>query len=158
MTETRYLPTDWLDEIIPTPQSTPDAFAQMDGAPGHWRLRPPQSDYEHHARTLTRPIASGDRVDFSQTRLYPKRTLTVADDGSWSLDQPAPDDANCFMLDGDFDTISDNLEGLVTGHGEPAYALDPGTYTIVNYHWSDPIPFCFAPEGNTPRFVRETVQ
>lgn len=149
---TLYLPEDFTDENCPPPQASCEAFAiRMNN--GVWRLRHPETQKE-----LERALAPGDVIRFCAFRDYPTRQLTVETDGTWSLDAPVPDDATHFMIDGDADTLGVTINEIVKGWGDPCSALGPGTHTLWNYHWSEPFSMRFAPNGDTPRFVREAVQ
>lgn len=164
-TLTKWVPHAWLDEYAPDPLPDPAGFAEQD-ADGTWHLRPPVKDSfrdERHDSGLGEllydlVVRPGDEVRFCPNRAYPDVTLTVRNDGTWTVSPPLPDDANCLYVDGDFDAISDEVETLVAHSAAYGEALEPGAYGLTNYYWGGPVRFRFEVEDGAPRFSRVGVE
>lgn len=134
--ETRYLPADWLDEIIPTPRADPNEFVMFNEAIG-WHLRDPDEAEPFEAEDgWCTPLQPGQVVKFSANRVFGDFTLTV-DGSGYVTDRQIPAEANCFRLDHDTDTLASSLEELVNGSGWMHDPLQPGEYDIDAYWWSD---------------------
>ncbi|MDW9877354.1 hypothetical protein GOA90_08865 [Sinorhizobium meliloti] len=129
---TKYLPSSWLDEVLPAPQRNVNDFIhRLDD--GSWIMMPKdEADQdEEFWRTTLEP---GQIVAFSVHEWYGWMTIHVNDDGSID-DGEVPDKANCLCLDGEVETLVDNVKDLVEyGAGEP---LRPGSYDITAYYWAD---------------------
>lgn len=130
MTETKYLPHDWLDEYCPTPQADPNAFISGDPEIGYW-LMPVAGDEERELITYHIAIAPGDVIAFDCHRHYGDFSLTVYADGEWSTPQPIPQDANCFTIDHDDDTLSGTIPDLIENND-----LAPEIHFMTCWHWS----------------------
>ena len=157
MTETRYLPLSWMDEICPTPQTDPASFAhrQPDGS---WILAPvrEECDDEGEWEHLEAPLVPGGIVRLQENRMYPDTDLIVQADGTWTTAARVPDECNCFLLDCDPESLAHTIDDLIKYAGNPFMGepLEPGRYTLTPYYWSDGTDWRFAPEGETPHFVR----
>lgn len=109
---TTYLPQQWCDEIIPVTQPDPNIFLRQ--VNGNWFLIP--EEYETGNEDGYRiAVAHGDLIAFESYRDYGQSQISVADDASYTLREPFPDDANWFVfLDGDFyngaDTIPETIK------------------------------------------------
>jgi hypothetical protein len=107
----RYLPAEWLDEMVPELGNSPSDFLRRDEN-GELHLSPIEED---NRETWDEIITPGKVVAFEWTETYDDRVLTWDKDGNWSLDAPAPATANCFRPSevGDFDDIWNDLGELV---------------------------------------------
>lgn len=137
--ERRWLPADWLDELNPGLQGSPDAFIERDGE--GWALRLPEGDPDRTNPFYRIVVEPGQVVDFLWMEFYGHRTLTVRDDRSWSLDAPVDERATLFYEPSE-SMIGASIAELVDD-SDPYETLEPGTYRIDTYHWSERIPFRF---------------
>jgi len=134
--ELKWLPAAWMDEYVPETQADPNTFICQ--SPDHgWLLRPVEDQDADLDDGCIIHISEGQTVKFQANEVYGDFTLTVFDDGTFETDSDIPGKANCFRLDHDTDTLQPNLGELVScGYGI-AGSLEPGTYGIDAYWWSD---------------------
>lgn len=154
MTERQWLPHEWQDEMPPTPQTHPNDFLRKDDAgyylaPVEWAPVPGElEEYDPRIR-----LADQQSVSFTWVEHYGFRTLTVAPDGTWSLDEPFPESAKQFWLPADLDTLCFSIEDLVSGNvaGEDFTVdpLDAGEHLIAAYTWGAPAIWLFDEAGGT---------
>ena len=145
-----WIPEPYFDEVVPEPKTTPSDWigALDDGAPALLDF-----DGEEPERALH----DGDRVDFYESRAMGSATLTIGDDGSWSVDREMPAGANlvsCYDLEDSFDTIAAMIESAkesaVEGCGGE---FEPGAEYFIRYwYWSARTPFRF--DAATRAFVK----
>ena len=157
MTETTYLPHDWLDEQIPDPQPHPDAFLWLCSDRG-WILRPLDDDDVDDFPAI--PVRPGALVVFSQHRWYGASTVTIdaerdADgEPRWQGGDSIPADANCFVINGEYEDLADTLEEAIGN----ALTNDPGLSGAVEvdaYHWSNGDPWRFDVTDGKGGFTRQ---
>ncbi|MBW9090866.1 hypothetical protein JNB91_23930 [Rhizobium wenxiniae] len=151
---TRYLPSDWQDEVIPTPQKNPNDFLFFTEDHG-WHIRPPENDEDDSCFTFLR-LEPGQIVKFDLNRVFGDFDLTVNDDRTFDVDGVIPAEANCFRIDHDIYTLQQSLEALVNGDGTPWSndILEPGTYLMDAYWWSEKsTSFRFEIEDGKGKFV-----
>lgn len=127
---TKYLPCDWLDEAIPDPQEDVNLFLRQDGE--GWYLIPVEEDDPDEEEPWPLRLEEGQKVGFYASRYYGKFRLTIAGDGSSSTDSPIPEDANCFRVDFDIESLSSSLPELIENS-----QLAQGEHEIDAYLWSD---------------------
>lgn len=129
--ETKYLPSEWLDEVVPAAQEDPSLFVFYNEKLG-WHMRDPdEPDAEEGDSWLTR-LNIGQVVRFSANRVYGDFTLNIATDGSYDVVGDIPADANCFRLFRDNDTINDSISSLIEN-----CELGEGSHDIDAYWWSN---------------------
>ncbi|MCV0428348.1 MAG: hypothetical protein K5905_23065 [Roseibium sp.] len=148
--ETAYVPFDWVDEYCPLPVEDPASFCRKD-PDGSWHLRPVPEDGMFAGKTnFDLVVEPGEVVKFSEHRSYPDVALTVYDDRTYSVFPFVPEDANCFLLD-EPDLMTVSIEDLIAGSGDASCEVEPGSYSLTNYHWSGPVAFEFSVEnGGAP--------
>lgn len=152
----RYCPTDWLDEVNPL-ANMPEDFVRRDG--DRWIMIDP--DEETDAETYFKDeIEPGQVVNFACLTTYDDFSLTVREDGTHVAHPPEFDGNPGFRLEGwDYEDVVDELSDLIRlGAGGSVYddldnPLTAGTYTVECWAWRDTIPYRFAPDGDTPKFV-----
>lgn len=153
--ETLYVPTEWVDEITPIPQASPDAFiikhddgsfylVELDFGGAHVPIGTPH--------TSCMKLDDGQIVEFTPVEDFGDFVLTIHDDGKFSLNRDFPTKANCFVdVECEvFGSIGEFIE-------RPSDLEGPRTTGLhdVNIGWSgDSVEFRFivAPDG-TPRLV-----
>lgn len=142
------LPSEWLDEVIPTPQETPDAFVRVIGD-GRFLLLPVgEDDGDDFYRTK---IVEGQIVEFSACDDYGGVRVSVAEDRSFTLLEPIPEGATQFWMPGDPDTMAYSIEDVINNEFEP---LEPGEHTLGAYSWKHSVSFRFeVPHDGAPRLV-----
>ena len=143
---TKWIPSDWLDETVPSLGDEPDAFISRDGdkIAEAFLLAPLGKDEEFPEI----PLQNGQIVHFSAHRSYGSITVTVHEDGSWTTADTWPADTTHFALD--YETMGDSLEDLLTV-ANSLDMIEAGEHDVMVYHWSDH-QFRFAQEP-TPHFV-----
>lgn len=153
MSQTKFLPEDWSDEVSPAPQPNPDDFIQKTET--GFQLHPVDPLDEQEAEFHIQPLEHGEIVTFLEHRHHGNFTLDIAEDGTFTVSPDVPAEANCFMSDGNLDTFSRSPKDL-------AKVLERGErYEIEAYFWSDKdkgIPFRFVVEGDSARFEKVTEQ
>ena len=127
---TKYCPSDWLDEVVPDPQEDVNQFLRSDGE--GWYLIPVEEDDPDENEPWPLRLVDGQRVSFYANRHYGDFKLTIAADGSYSTDRPIPDDANCFRVGYDIESLSSSLAELIENS-----ELAAGEHDIDAYFWSD---------------------
>ncbi|MBT9373214.1 hypothetical protein [Rhizobium sp. CSW-27] len=156
MSETKFLPENWADEIIPPPQSSPDAFIRKTAEgfqlyPVGWNVVDEEKSY------YVQPLEQGDVIRFIEHRHHGLYTLHIAEDGSFDVPPGIPAEANCFMLEGDLegDTLSSSLQEFV----ESDAVERGGSYEIEAYYWSDEgTPYRFVVKDDSAHFEKVTEQ
>lgn len=145
--ELTFVPELWMDEMTATPFTSPDAFINLvDGAyvliPADKDEADDQECYKHI------PVKHGDILLFGQHRYFGLFTLTVHNDGKWSLDRDYPQEATHFAVPYSWETCADNVDELIQFED-----LKSGSHDIIIYWWGDSRPFKFVVEGDTAKFV-----
>ena len=134
----RWLPSEWLDEVIPETLEKPDDFIQPDGK-GKWRLAYRAGHPDAEGAVYRLPLVDGEIVDFSWTTSLGDWEVGVGE-GSKPL-PPAgyPHHATHHAIDPG--TMGDGLEELfeiAAGWGElpePCETVDVHAYTWGNEQW-----------------------
>lgn len=159
MNERRWIPADWVDEIVTGLADSPDAFLKRDGR-GWLLLHPAEGDEEHvrddddDADWRVRPIDAGEVVLFCWTQSFGEARLVVHPDRSWRCEGTFPPEATHFWLPFDVDTLASSIAELVDGPEDGSGGLEPGVHVIGAYTWSEPIPFSVEVlESGAARFV-----
>lgn len=151
MTELKFCPDQYVDEISTAPNVSREAFLKRDGA--GWKLCPVD---EHDAEDLESyphvPLNHGDTVRFHEYRNFGTHTLDIDDEGKWTLSPEPPTYANCFALPLNFEDMARNIPELIHLNTDET---QPGSSTDVEvWYWSDySKPYTFTIEGETARFV-----
>ncbi|HEX5935852.1 MAG TPA: hypothetical protein VFY63_16960 [Pseudorhizobium sp.] len=152
--EMKYLPSKWQDEVIPAPQADVNTFICPAEA-GQWEMLPVENrDDPEDATFYRQTLEPGTIIAFDVHRNFGDFQLHVYGDGTHQVDGDYPSSANCFVVDGDIDTLQDNLETLVKGDGTQwAEPLQPGDYDLQVYWWSEkPSHFRFTVDEGRARF------
>lgn len=126
----QWLPSQWLDEVVPAPQENPDAFIRPLGG-GSFELRAPDEPEEDGF--FVAPLVPGQVVEFSAFDDYGMMELTLNEDRTFTTAEPVPAEATHFMMYMEPDTISGSLEELVRNLDEP---VDAGPFTVLAYSWA----------------------
>lgn len=145
MTNTRYLPAEWLDEVIPIPVDHPDHLIKV--VDGKFRLVGKFHDGTDDT-DFTLDVVNGEFVPFCQTRDHGNWTSTVTQDDDGNIvfdgDHAIPAEANCFVADGDNNTFAESLEDMFE-QMRAAGGFDlPATFSVHAYHWSEAGEWYFA--------------
>jgi hypothetical protein len=155
---TRYCPFDWLDEIVPVLTEDP-ADIVFAGGPTGWLMLADEAEKDDEGEYCRLPLETGQVVLFGANRWYGTFEMWVSEDGSYDFDEPYPDDATHFRMEGADDLdMHHSVEELVKA-GDPAAMrqatpLEPGSHDVQIWFWSEPIPFRFEVEDDKPKFVR----
>lgn len=130
--ETKYLPTDWIDEAPPTPQADVNTFIHRTPEGGFMLM--PADEESRDEEVWSKPLEDGEIVPFLAHEWYGWHEVEIFADGT--IDAPSvPAKANCFTLEGEVDTLTHSLAELARiAIGAP---FEPGTHTITAYWWSD---------------------
>ena len=148
MTETKYLPAEWLDEVVPSPVAHPDDLISIvDGVPylvGKF----------HDRMTVTH----GEFVEFCEFRDHGHWAITIEEardaDGNavWRGGETIDAEANCFHFDDGYaEAFGGTLDEMVAAMVED----DPdicGTFSVHAYHWSSGKPWYFAIVDDSAHF------
>ncbi len=140
MSERKWLPSEWLDEIVPIQGTSPDDFLKRNEA-GVLQLVA-LDDPEDTCWGPT-DLTPGQIVEFSWFEDRGYATLIVREDGTWYCDPPFEGEGNC-IADSDGDIIAQSVEDYVQQRTEPMFggeALEPGSHELDGWYWSDPISF-----------------
>jgi hypothetical protein len=155
---TKYCPFDWLDEVVPVLVEDP-AKIVFAGGPTGWLIAADKEELADDEAYCRRQIEPGQVINFGAHRFYGTFELWVAEDVSYELSAAFPDDATHFRLvDADELDMHSSLDELVKA-GNPAdfsgaSPLEPESYDVLVWYWSEPIPFRFEVEDGKPKFVR----
>lgn len=141
MTSDGWIPEPYYDEVVPEPKATPTAWigSMDDGAPGLLGF---------YDEVPERMLKDGDRVDFYETRSLGSATLTIAEDGSWSVDHEMPSGANlvcCPDTEDSQETIAELVRvGMENADEMWGGGVEPGSEHFITYwYWSERTRFRF---------------
>ena len=155
---TKYCPFDWLDEVVPVLAEDP-ATIVFPGGPTGWLMVADEDDKDDDEEYCRVPLEPGQIVQFGAHRWYGEFELWITEDGSYALPDPHPADATHFRLvHADELDMHNSIDELVKA-GDPEYLdrstpLQPDSYDVSIWYWSDPISFRFEVEDGKPKFVR----
>lgn len=138
--ERKWLPAEWMDEVIPPCGESPDAFVRRDGdtlklCPLDWGT---ETAEEWPAAT---DLSNGQIVQFCWTEQYGYVSVTPRADGSFEVSGDIPESANLFAID---EAIHDNIGDLfkdLFGSGVLEASDYDQAHDVFVYAWSNPIPF-----------------
>lgn len=148
MTELKFVPEQWCDEVTATPATTPNAFIQK--IEGSYVLRPADKDEaDDHDSFPHITVKNGDTVTFAEHRHFGSFRLNIREDRSWDTDLSFPTYANYFALAWDWETMADSIPELITNS-----ELEPGSHDLIIYWWGDGHAWRFVVEGDTARFAQ----
>lgn len=143
-----WLPSEWLDESIPAPQETPDAFIHPLGD-GRYQLRAPSEPADDDSFLID--IIPGQVVEFSACDDYGLIKIIVHEDQTFTATSPIPEGENRFWIPGQSEYSTDEIGGIVNDEYEP---LEPGNHTLGAYRWEHTASFRFeVPHDGAPRLV-----
>lgn len=141
-----YLPTDLMDEVIPTPRASPDDWI-VTGPDGAAMLAQGADDDDADPA----PLTDWEAVWFSVHHDYGTATLIVSEDGSWTVDREPPDGVThiCALMGWQAETISTSVADCARCLREAGAGA--GEATLAYSHWSSEW-YIFDP--TTRRFIR----
>jgi hypothetical protein len=135
-----WLPSDLMDEMIPPPRPSPDAWITSfdDGAPALDR-----GEDDETGRPRRSPLKDGEIVNFQSCTHYGCATLTLKAGREWSVDRPMPPEAEnvCAMEGWQIDTLAPDVEGCAQALFDTD--AEPDDYELSYYTWSADIPHRF---------------
>lgn len=147
MTERKWMPHDYQDEVVPPSRPTPsDWIIKLDdGAPAL-----AFGDFCGSDDRPGRALKDGDIVQFDWVESYGTRELTFhesADGWTWELDGSEPDASiggEMMVAEvGNWETMMPSLDEFASTYADSGVS-DGETITITFYAWSnDPTPFLF---------------
>ncbi|WP_319520157.1 hypothetical protein [uncultured Martelella sp.] len=149
---TKYLPREWNDEYAPLPQADPNAF--LKSRDGKWFLVPTEGDLED-AGSFCIAVSHGDLIDFDSKRDYGSSAIKVAEDGSYTLSEPFPEDATHFAYD-DADDLCNTLQEVIADglKNDPEAFTPPLETTVSAWFWGDATTFRVVIEEGAARLDR----
>jgi len=152
MVDRKWLPSDWMDEMPPATGKSPDEFLRREPKTGQLQLYPLDlHDEADWFAAMVRDLARGDEVSFMWHEPRGSRTMTVQEDGTWSLNEPFAQDANCFDdEDGNFGVTNDLAEIAANLRGEAQEF--PTEVEVDGWTWSNRIVFRVEVDGTAARF------
>jgi hypothetical protein len=149
MTETKWLPDHYLDEVIPAARPMPTDSLWKDPETGKWHLAGFYCDGTRDEEWPLVELNDGDVVGFSPTEVYGEFDAVLKDDGRLSVRIPAK--ASHFGFEND-ETIFNSIEEI-EAHIHQEGAANPGqTVGISAWWWGDSVPHRLVIEGGTARF------
>lgn len=143
MSERKWLPEAWMDESPPRSAPSPEHFLRRDPETSVLQLWPIDADdHDEDALSfLVRDLKHGDVVDFAWHEDRGTRVLTIYTDGSFALDEPFPDDTNCFDDDEfNFGVLGSPGDIAKYYYSEQQHDL-PVTIEICGWAWVGPVKF-----------------
>lgn len=130
MAEKTWIPSDYMDEVIPTPRKSPsDWIVQLPGD-GVFALAPCEEEDEP-----THLLKNGDLVKFDWMEDHGRAEFTVRD-GKWSVDRQPPPETTHICEIGNPDSLS--YEGIeVFAKNWLSVDHDDTETTLFYYTWSE---------------------
>ena len=126
-----YIPSNLADEISPPPRETPDAWiVEKDGLFFILAL----GDGEEDDDDALEPLLTGAAVKFMRLETFPDARLMLEEDGTFTVDPPAPEGAEQVMIWGETDSMDDSVQNLVEN-----FMPDPGEHELQFYTWHDEV-------------------
>lgn len=137
MSGRKWVPAEWMDEMVPAMSASPDDFLKRDPN-GVLQLMP----IDRHADEVWPPIEDlqrGQEIEFCWMEDRGTSVLTMRGDGTWSCEPSFEADTN-HIGDADGDIIADSVADYVQQRAldDP---LKPGEHTLWGWTWSDSIKF-----------------
>lgn len=125
-----WLPAEYMDEVVPPLRASADAWIVVldDGAPC--------LAGEVDGGIAPRQLVDGEAVGFQTCTDYGEATLTIAEDGSYTIKPPMPPEAQQVMAFGDLESMSPTIDELVTFLKHDGQ-LEPGEVRLFYYTWAD---------------------
>lgn len=144
---TRWLPSAWIDEFVPSPLPDPSDFIR--GPVGDlWLIAQPDDDGVGEEDEFYRiRIEPGATVIFDELREWPDISVVIDDAGKIVSHDPIPEGATLFCIPGDPETASDTIRDAFTG-----YELRGETVDVHCYDWSHSAEFRLVVDGSGARF------
>lgn len=148
MSERKWLPDEYSDEVFPPPRDSPDAWVRKMAADVYALDKNDLSaalDGEGHLIVLH----DGDVLKFSWTEHFGLAEVTFGPDGIWTVDRQPPPECTQVMQPGDPDTVAYGSNGEQALHEFVTAWVDNETpdefmsVDVIYYTWSDGIPFRF---------------
>lgn len=141
MSERKWCPADWLDEAPPKLGTRPEDFIERQESGLILRpLRDAGIDHDEDWPPVT-PITSGTVVPFMWNEDRGSRIATIQADGSFTLDAPFDEDANCFCDDFGVCEVEYEPKSVVEAFTDPTEGPFPRDVQINGWTWSEPEPF-----------------
>lgn len=152
MTELKFAPDQWVDELTAEPAISPDLFIGRDGT--GWKLRPADPDEASDTESFAHAaLAHGDVVLFREHRHFGSHTLSLDENGVATVDPEPPQYANCFGLPDYWESMAHNIPDLIEWNQDE---IKPDSQVDIDiWWWSDnTTPWQFVVEGETAKFVK----
>ena len=145
----RWVPERWCDEITPMPMANKNAFIfeREDG----WVLDHPNEGEE----VIEIAVKDGDVVELCANEQYGERILTVYPDKTFVKQGDWPDNANCFYLGDEWETLAHGIKTLIDDNWDDFFEEEikqgRNQFSITVYWWSAPIKHRFIVENAKAR-------
>ena len=134
------LPSDLMDEMIPSPRNSPDDWigSMDDGAPA---IIAGVDDGGTAEKICL--LRDGELVKFCSMTTHGSAVLTLKSGGQWSVDNPMPWAAEqvCAINGWQIDSFASSVEECTEALFD--YEAKPGDYDLSYYTWADGISFVF---------------
>jgi hypothetical protein len=127
-----YVPTCFADEVTPPPRPGPDDWTVAKD--GRFFFDKSGDFFDADDEMDNDELANGDAIPFMRLETFPNATLTVDDDGSWTVDPPAPDGAQQVVIEYEPETLDVSVKDLVAN-----CALDAGEYDLRFFTWHNEV-------------------
>ena len=132
-----WYPRDYCDETVPDSRESAQAWIERHG--DGWRVAPlePNNPESFHLGMLT----DGDSVVFMSREDLGSATLTVAEDGTWSVDRDPPPEANTvnceinLSIAESLSAVVADLKGMECFDPGESYHLDYSAWTPHTYRF-----------------------
>lgn len=146
MTGRSWLPSEWLDEMVPATGQSPDDFLWRNSQ-GVLMLSPcdeleRRDALEENNTSMLRPIAPGEEIEFCWHEDRGWRTVTVRKDRSWAINEPFPADTT-HVFDSDTEILGDGIDDFMKSFlSDNFYDVQlPADLMVHGYVWSEGIKF-----------------
>ena len=138
MSERKWLPAEFMDELPPMTATNPDDFLWR--SPDGVLMLSLADEMERRddlaEPMLTRPIQPGELIEFFWNEDRGHRTIQISQDGSWTIDAPFPGDTTN-IYDVDTEILEDSVDQFVHAFVRDCGELLPTTVDVHGYVWED---------------------
>ncbi|MGU9981543.1 hypothetical protein ACJ4V0_16020 [Phreatobacter sp. HK31-P] len=142
-----WLPFDLLDESVPSLRATPSAWIRERDPEGGWII----DGFDDGEGQQT--VQVGQRIGFGWHEKRGTAIVQVSDDRLVTVLGIRPD-ANCFISDGDYETVVSGFDECVQNEIDNAMSSDfPLEFEVEGYFWSEAIPHVLEEADGIARFV-----
>ncbi|NSY12495.1 hypothetical protein G6L14_10760 [Agrobacterium vitis] len=134
----QFLPSEWLDEYTPSPQSDVNDFVRQLPTGEFW-IGPAGDEWDDycddHNQFYRTALTDGQIIKFSALEIYENITLDVYADSYEHFPNLVVHANNFRLEDGESEDVFESLERLVAEHG--GQRLAEGTYEVECWWWSE---------------------